>query len=172
MIGQVDPKGGIASIMGAKKVAVQKHLCRHGRTFKLQPDFFFRGMRWHRKAFGVPASTAMIVVPAIRAVLGIPGVGQRNGLRGRLVSLLNAHIFPNKAPIRTEIHFASHENASLLVVFNAPFILPVDDGLVSLKTDGQPHIVRHGGVGLAVLRNVLFAFGDGLVHLRVKPALV
>ena len=78
VIGQIHPEGRIPAGVLGQLFAVQIDFGRHGRALKFQPDpAVFRRFRPVQVA-EIPAFAPVIVVTAVLAVLGVPGVGQRH----------------------------------------------------------------------------------------------
>ena len=77
VIGQIHPEGRIPAGVLGQLFAVQIDFGRHGRALKFQPDpAVFRRFRPVQVA-EIPAFAPVVVVTAVLAVLGVPGVGQR-----------------------------------------------------------------------------------------------
>ena len=77
VIGQIHPEGRIPAGVLGQLFAVQIDFGRHGRALKFQPDpAVFRRFRPVQVA-EIPAFAPVVVVAAVLAVLGVPGVGQR-----------------------------------------------------------------------------------------------
>ena len=81
--GQVDAEGGIAAHMAGQFFAVQGNHRRHGGTLKFQPDFLIVGVCGGGKFLGIGAGPAEVIVAAVGAVGGVPGVGQGHSHRCR-----------------------------------------------------------------------------------------
>ena len=76
-VGQIHPEGRIPAGVLGQLFAVQIDFGRHGRALKFQPDpAVFRRFRPVQVA-EIPAFAPVVVVTAVLAVLGVPGVGQR-----------------------------------------------------------------------------------------------
>ncbi len=88
--------------------AVQKHLGRIGRAVYLEPNpvaVCQCGQFVPAQCARIAAGTAVIIVAAVLAVDGIPCVGQRNGLGGRIFCF-------KKCPALTKQNLLTHNNFS------------------------------------------------------------
>ena len=77
--GKLHPEGGVAALVAAELFAVEIDLGGHGRAADFKKQALARGLLRPQLAH-VPAGTAVIVVAAVLAVDGVPGVGKGDGL--------------------------------------------------------------------------------------------
>ena len=80
---QLHPEGRVSALVTAELFAVEKHIAAHGRAAEFQEQPLSSGF-FCRQLAHIPAASAVIVVAAVLAVYGVPGVRQRDGfaLRG------------------------------------------------------------------------------------------
>ena len=97
VIGDIHPEGGVAPLMAGRLFHVQEHLAGVGRAVKFQVCPAPGGDIRPLQAPGVPAGSPVVVVAAVLAVHGVPGVGE-DDLLALSPSFEVVHVF-EKAPL-------------------------------------------------------------------------
>ena len=106
--GKVHPEGRVAALVAGQFFTVEVHLRRHGGSGKFQPGFAALLQSGAVQLTDIPAGPPVIVVAAVLAVGGVPGVGQRYGFAGCLGGLQRAGGGLDKGPAGVEQHNGSH----------------------------------------------------------------
>ena len=107
-LGDIHAPGGIAAVVVCELHSVKIHVCRGVGTAEFKIILLCLGQLAPAEQLGIQAGAAEVIVSAVKAVLGVPGVGERHALPIGGKCLGQGAVVLGKQPALSQIHYLSH----------------------------------------------------------------